>query len=122
MKFYIAGKITGDENYRAKFGKAELALIRKGHKVFNPATIPENPSWEWEDYMKASGEMQKLCDAVLFLPDWEESKGAKRERIHACLLGQKIFDSVFSVPDNVPKMNVYSPEKMKIKENRGGLK
>lgn len=99
MKIYIAGKITGDEKYKSKFGNAEIALMKKGHTVFNPAKIPITKGWEWDDYMKASGKMQKICDAVLFLSDWEESKGARLERLHAIAWGQKIFDSISSVPN-----------------------
>jgi hypothetical protein len=118
MKIYIAGKITGDENYKAKFGKAEIELIRKGHTVFNPAKIPLNPQWTWEDYMSASEKMQKICDAVLFLSDWEDSKGARRERIHACAWGQKIFDSPYDIPDIVSSKRKYSPEKMTVRAKR----
>ena len=37
MKIYIAGKITGDPNYREKFEKAEKFLAGQGHSVMNPA-------------------------------------------------------------------------------------
>lgn len=38
MKVYIAGKITGDRRYRAKFREAAKALEEAGHVVLNPAT------------------------------------------------------------------------------------
>ena len=33
LRVYIAGKITGDENYRQKFAKAEEVLHQMGHSV-----------------------------------------------------------------------------------------
>lgn len=41
MKIYIAGKITGDENYREKFAKAQAELEKDGHIVLNPSVLPE---------------------------------------------------------------------------------
>ena len=41
MKVYIAGKITGDRRYRAKFREAAKALEAAGHVVLNPATLPD---------------------------------------------------------------------------------
>ena len=41
MKIYIAGKITGDRKYRAKFREAAKTLEALGHVVLNPATLPD---------------------------------------------------------------------------------
>lgn len=38
MKIYIAGKITGDPDYRAKFADAQRQIEAQGHIVLNPAT------------------------------------------------------------------------------------
>lgn len=35
MKIYIAGKITGDRRYRAKFREAAKTLEAAGHVVLN---------------------------------------------------------------------------------------
>ena len=40
MKIYIAGKITGDDGYRAKFQEAAKNLEALGHVVLNPAILP----------------------------------------------------------------------------------
>ena len=37
LRVYIAGKISGDKNYREKFSNAEQALTAMGHCVLNPA-------------------------------------------------------------------------------------
>ena len=49
MKIYIAGKITGDRKYRAKFREAAKTLEALGHVVLNPATLP--------DYQESAGAM-----------------------------------------------------------------
>ena len=52
MKIYLAGKITGHENYKADFKKAELDLKLKGHKVLNPAdTVARIDGLKHEEYL-----------------------------------------------------------------------
>lgn len=42
MKVYLAGKITGDQNYREKFAAAAKKLEeRAGVTVISPAVTPE---------------------------------------------------------------------------------
>ena len=61
MKIYIAGKITGDKNYKKKFAKAERILRKKGHSVMNPAQLIVYKDFTWFDYMMVSGAMQRRC-------------------------------------------------------------
>lgn len=89
MKVYIAGKITGDKNYKEKFERASLKLQSDGHNVMNPAILPDG--FDYEDYMPICFAMIDVCDAVLFLDDWKDSGGAKREYIHATSLAKKVF-------------------------------
>lgn len=77
MKIYIAGKITGDPDYRGKFKQGEEALKAAGYVVLNPARLPEG--MEPEDYMRICFAMIDVADAVALLPDWSESKGARLE-------------------------------------------
>lgn len=98
MRIYIAGKITGDKNYKRKFAKAERALKKKVHSVMNPAWLKEYGEFGWIDYMGISGAMQQTCEAVYFLPGWEESKGANIEHRCAMQLGQKVFFSLGDLP------------------------
>lgn len=37
MKIYIAGKITGDPYYKAKFARAAADIADAGHTPINPA-------------------------------------------------------------------------------------
>ena len=77
MKIYIAGKITGDRGYKAKFGAAAKALEDAGHVVLNPAIMPAGLTDG--DYMRISMAMLEAADVALFLPDHEESRGAMLE-------------------------------------------
>ena len=40
-KMYIAGSITNDKNYKAKFDKVEKYMSNLGYSVFNPALSPD---------------------------------------------------------------------------------
>ena len=79
MKIYIAGKITGDPNYKEKFNEAEAELkkIIPGSVILNPAILPEG--LEEEDYMRITMEMLLAADAAVFLPDSSKSAGAMIE-------------------------------------------
>ena len=49
MKIYIAGKITGDPDYRAKFADAQRQIEAQGHIVLNPATPVDILDWVLDD-------------------------------------------------------------------------
>lgn len=88
MKLYLAGKITGDPNYKAKFAEAARALRSTGHSVMNPAELPTG--FDYPDYMKICAAMIEVCDATCLLPDWTESDGAKYEYGHTIATGKRI--------------------------------
>ena len=77
MKIYIAGKITGDRKYRAKFREAAKTLEALGHVVLNPAILPDG--LEQVDYMRICLAMLEAADLAVFLPDYQESAGAMVE-------------------------------------------
>ena len=74
MKIYIAGKISDDKGYKAKFRAAEKALEAQGHVVLSPAILPAGLTDG--DYMRISLAMLEAADLAVFLPDYQESKGA----------------------------------------------
>ena len=78
MKIYIAGKITGDPNYKAKFEAKAREFEELGNIVLNPAILPAG--MEQEDYMRICFAMIDSADIVSFLPDAEESEGARLEK------------------------------------------
>lgn len=102
MKIYIAGKVTGDENYREKFEKAEAALVSIGHEPINPACLRLPKSCSWKDYMALTLSMLDLADAVCLLPDWRESQGACIEIGYAAAKGIDIIAAGQILPQDVP--------------------
>lgn len=86
MKLYIAGKITGDPDYREKFQRAAKDLEQQGYIVLNPATMPEG--MEPADYMRICLAMIDTAEIVAFLPDWEESAGARLEYEYCTYTGK----------------------------------
>ena len=77
MKICIAGKITGDDGYRAKFQEATKNLEALGHVVLNPAILPAGLAEQ--DYMQIALAMLNAADLAVFLPDYQESAGAMIE-------------------------------------------
>ena len=77
MKVYIAGKITGNENYKAEFAEAEEKLRDLGHIPLNPAVLPEG--LEKADYMRICLAMLDSADAIAPLLSWMHSDGAAIE-------------------------------------------
>lgn len=81
QKIYLAGKITGDPNYREKFKAKAEELRNQGYIVMNPAVLPDG--FEYEDYLQICFAMIDACDTVYFLDDYRYSPGAIREQIKA---------------------------------------
>lgn len=99
MKFYIAGKITGDSNYKEKFDEAERLIVSKGHAVMNPAWLKSFSEFSWEDYMFITKAMQMKCDAVYFLSNWADSCGAMKEFQRTKQLKQQVFFALEDIPE-----------------------
>lgn len=89
MKVYLAGKITGDPNYREKFAAAVKKLEeRAGVTVISPAVTLEG--LKKADYMRICFAMLESADAAVFLPDWEDSPGAQLEKHWCEYVGKKM--------------------------------
>ena len=76
MKVYLAGKVTGDPGYRAKFREAREKVEWMGHIALDPSMLPEG--METADYMR-------ICTAML------DSPGARCEMALAQYLGKRII-------------------------------
>jgi len=86
-KLYIAGKITGDPDYKKKFAAAQECFKKKGYIVLSPAFMPGG--MRPEDYMRICFAMIDTADEVAFLPGYELSPGAQLE-LQYCLYTDKI--------------------------------
>ena len=89
MKVYIAGKITGNPDYKQQFAEAEKKLRAKGHTTMSPAVLPDG--FEHQEYMRVCFSMIDVCDAVFFLDNWRDSKGATMEYNYAFGAGKGII-------------------------------
>ena len=89
MKVYIAGKITGDPNYREKLAEAAEKIKDCGNIPLNPAELPAGMATA--DYMRICFAMIDTADEVCFLPDWENSRGALIEMDYCRYVRKAIF-------------------------------
>lgn len=96
MTTYIAGPMSGlpDFNYPS-FEAAARALRDEGVDVLSPHEVDtggEQRDWVW--YMRETLAMLLRCDAVILLPGWQYSRGAKLEKYVAEALGMTITEMV----------------------------
>lgn len=106
MRIYICGKIGEDKpslETLEKFKKAEDMLIEKGHVVFNPtasglgrhaeslAQAADYDTSFYQEILLLDLVQLSQCDAVLVLPDWHQSPGAKVEMMLAMALHKPIY-------------------------------
>ena len=93
MTAYIAGGITGDEKYKERCSAAKRMLLReeedrldstawyygspRADTVLSLAELPAD--WPGKVYMDVCLAMIRAADLVVFLPGWEQSRGASLE-------------------------------------------
>ena len=85
---YIAGSITDDPDYHAKFTAAEAELTWSGYIALSPAWPPGGLTNG--QYMKICLAMIDAADAVLFLEDAELSKGARLEALYCDYISKPV--------------------------------
>lgn len=88
MRIYIAGKITGNPNYKEQFAAAEERLSKLGYTVVNPVMEEGYP---YRYYINVGLRKLGHCDAIYLLRNWRRSKGARLERKYAKTVGMKII-------------------------------
>ena len=90
-RIYIAGNVTGDNNYWAKFHAEAERLRAMGHFLVNPAEIVAEDE-PWESAMRTVLQSMLTCDGVSLLPDWLDSRGVKIEERIAREVGMEVRD------------------------------
>jgi hypothetical protein len=101
---YISGGISGKPNgNKEAFAEMEDRLHAMGFDVENPRRTswpaylrlddPQEFKEGWAICMRHAIRQQAICDAVVFLPDWQESKGATIEYQMAQVFGQPCFSA-----------------------------
>lgn len=81
--YYLSGPMSGlpEFNYPA-FTITAQSLRGKGYEILSPHEIrvPDpNVIMSWDWYMKRALAMLLEADAIILLPGWTESRGARRE-------------------------------------------
>lgn len=87
-KIYISGPITGNPNYKEQFAAISRMLAKDGHIVIDPSVETERLSPR--DYMRISLARLEAADEILLLPGWENSNGAKIEKLYAEYIGLRV--------------------------------
>ena len=92
MKAYLAGPMTGrpDLNHPA-FHDAAARLRAHGIEVINPAEIIKDHGTPWADCMRRDIPELVGCEAIVLLPEWDASRGAKLECTIATSLGMRAW-------------------------------
>lgn len=93
-RWYVAGPMTGlpEFNYPAFHAEAERLRVL-GFWVENPAENASPICGTWEGYLRQAIRQMLLCDGVVLLPGWENSRGAVLERHVAMQLGLVVVNA-----------------------------
>lgn len=92
FKVYISGPMSGivDHNFLA-FNETAKRLKKCGFTPINPAKGGIIEGWSWSDYLRRDLAMLMEADAIIMLPGWSKSKGARLERHNAVELGIEVL-------------------------------
>ena len=113
MRIYVAGPLSAEtkEQREVNIRRADAIgreLFIRGHYPFVPHTQAaswfEDPHPLFQDYNALVADHDILgwlsvCDAVIFIEGWEDSKGSRMEHDAAVEFGKKIFYHLRDIPD-----------------------
>lgn len=99
MKYYLAGPMTGIENYNfPAFEEAARQLRERNLEILSPHEIDHGETQEtrgsldYKTYIKAGLDLLLSCDAIILLPGWYNSRGCIMETSIANTLEYPIYN------------------------------
>lgn len=100
MRLYLSGPMSGIPEFNAPvFNEAAVKLREQGYEVVSPVEEDERygqvlgVNATWGDLLARDVKLiaDSGIDAIVLLPDWEKSKGARLEVFLCLLLGKSVF-------------------------------
>lgn len=92
LTIYVSGPMSGILHHNFPAFHAATKLLRdEGHTVINPAELNPEPGKPWGECMRVDIREMMICDTVVVLPGWKESKGASLEVYIGKALGMNII-------------------------------
>lgn len=98
MTWYLAGPITGREDWENRFDQAAKKLRDAGLQIVSPLDLAKRGE-SWGFNMRRCIRSLTECDGLILLDGWEESKGARLEREIAEGLGMTVVRFANLFPD-----------------------
>lgn len=90
-RVYIAGKVSGTDDYKERFGEAEAYLRDLGFEPVNP--VDHNyDTWTYKMLVDRGFRLLMSCGVIALLPGFEDSPGARAELAYAKAVGMPVFD------------------------------
>lgn len=90
-RVYIAGKVSGTDDYKERFGEAEQYLKSLGLEAVNPVDHTYD-TWDYKMLFDRGMNMLRSCKMIALLPGFEDSPGARAELAYAKAVGMPVFD------------------------------
>lgn len=89
LKIYIAGPITGTDDYKERFEATEKLLRDQGAIPMHSANLPQG--FTHSEYIYICRAMIDVCEAVYFMDGYSESKGSLMEFNYAATRGKQLL-------------------------------
>lgn len=118
MLVYVAGPYSGKTKEDVQFHIDQATdvageLWKKGYAVICPHANTAHfedkfPTISYDQYLKGDFEIIARCDALLLLPNWQDSKGAREEECYARRAGIPTY--IYPDIPPFPPTEVHRPE------------